>query len=45
VKIKIRKIFLELILLYATTFPTTGLINEIKDYTQSPEDMDEHMFI
>lgn len=38
--------FLELLLLYAVTFPSSGLIHEIKDYkNQSPEDIDEHMFI
>lgn len=45
-KTKIKKILLELLFFYATTFPSSGLITEIKDYSsQIPEDIDEHMFI
>jgi hypothetical protein len=46
VKSKIRKLVLKALLLYAVTFPSSGLIQEQEDYTSTPpEDMDEHMFI
>ena len=45
-KSKVKKLVLKVILLYATIFPSSGIIQEIDDYTnKAPEDMDEHMFI
>jgi hypothetical protein len=46
VKNKLKKLILKIVFLYATLFPSSGLIQELEDYTsKSPEDMDEHMFI
>ncbi len=44
-KNKLYKLFLKALLLYATLFPSSGLINEMEDYSTQPEDIDEHMFI
>lgn len=45
-KNRIKKLALKALLLYATLFPSSGLIQEVEDYTsKAPEDMDEHMFI
>jgi len=46
VKNKLKKLILKSVFLYATLFPSSGLIQELEDYSsKSPEDMDEHMFI
>jgi len=46
VKSKLKKFILKVVFLYATLFPSSGLITEIEDYnSKSPEDTDEHMFI
>ena len=45
-KSKIKAIVLKVVFIYATLFPSSGLIQELEDYTsKTPEDMDEHMFI
>lgn len=44
-KNKFKKLFFELVLLYAITFPTSGLIKELNEHSNPPEDWDEHMFI
>ena len=45
-KNKIKKFILKLVFLYATLFPSSGLITEIENYSsKEPEDTDEHMFI
>jgi hypothetical protein len=46
VKNKLKKLILKIVFLYATLFPSSGLIQELEDYSsKSPEDIDEHMFI
>jgi|TARA_B110000908_G_scaffold160998_1_gene204772 hypothetical protein len=47
VKSRLRKLVLKVLFAYAILFPSSGLINEIEDYTSNaqPEDTDEHMFI
>tara|TARA_B100000900_G_scaffold228822_1_gene194289 strand:- start:1833 stop:1973 length:141 start_codon:yes stop_codon:yes gene_type:complete len=46
VKSKLRKLVLKVVFMYAVLFPSSGLIQELDDYTsKAPEDMDDHMFI
>jgi hypothetical protein len=46
VKNKLKKLILKIVFLYATLFPSSGLIQELDDYnSKAPEDIDEHMFI
>jgi len=46
VKSKLRALVLKVVLIYATLFPSSGLIQDLDDYTsKAPEDMDDHMFI
>ncbi len=45
-KSKLRKLVLKVVFMYAVLFPSSGLIQELDDYTsKAPEDMDDHMFI
>ena len=45
-KSKLKKLILKVVFLYATLFPSSGLIQELEDYNSTaPEDIDEHMFI
>ena len=45
-KNRIKKFILKVVFLYATLFPSSGLITEIESYSsKEPEDTDEHMFI
>jgi hypothetical protein len=46
VKSKLRALVLKVVFIYATLFPSSGLIQDLDDYTsKAPEDMDDHMFI
>jgi len=46
VKSKLRRLVLKVVFIYATLFPSSGLIQDLDDYTsKAPEDMDDHMFI
>jgi hypothetical protein len=46
VKNRTKKFILKLVFLYATLFPSSGLITELHDYSsKKAEDTDEHMFI
>lgn len=45
-KSKLRALVLKVVFIYATLFPSSGLIQDLDDYTsKAPEDMDDHMFI
>ena len=45
-KSKLRRLVLKVVFIYATLFPSSGLIQDLDDYTsKAPEDMDDHMFI
>jgi len=46
VKNRLKHFIIKIVFLYATLFPSSGLIQDLEDYTSmAPEDMDEHMFI
>ena len=45
-KSKLRALVLKVVFIYATLFPSSGLIQDLGDYTsKAPEDMDDYMFI